>query len=134
MSDFDERPARLVVDTSAIAGFVASSIAVGELLAEIDAEGGSVLIPYPCLIEAAAGVVDGGAPFIGALLQHPATMLVYGVDVDNWPMMAGVRAIVGAYEPAAAAWVAVTAGVDVLTRYPALYTGLGDDIALPFTD
>lgn len=129
-----DRPPRLVADASAIAGFVRGSAAVGVLLAEVDAEGGTVLIPYACLVEAAGNVaVAGGAPYIGILLGHPATTVVVD-QAEDWPMMAGIRSMLGVYEPAAAAWAAVTAGVDVLTRYPQLYAGLGEDITYPFTD
>ena len=129
----NDRPARLVLDSSAIAAYVAGSMAVGELLAEIDAEDGTVLIPLPCLIEAAANIAPGGGAWVGILLGHPAAEVV-DVDGEQWPMVAGVRSMLGAYEPAAAAWIAVTNGVDVLTRHPKLYQGLGEDITIPIVD
>jgi hypothetical protein len=43
----------LVLDTSAIKAFAAGSVDVGEAIAEVRAEGGRVLIPIVCLIEAA---------------------------------------------------------------------------------
>ena len=54
-----DRPARLVLDTSAIAAWTRGSVSVGELLAEIDLEQGAVIVPMPCLVEAASQLVDG---------------------------------------------------------------------------
>lgn len=50
----EHRPVRLVLDTTAIVGFVRGAVSVGELLAEIDAEHGTAVVPLPCLVEAAA--------------------------------------------------------------------------------
>ena len=49
----EHRPVRLVLDTTAIVGFVRGAVSVGELLAEIDAEHGTAVVPLPCLVEAA---------------------------------------------------------------------------------
>ncbi len=42
------RPVQLVLDTSAIVAFAAGSIAVGELIAEIDDEEGATGLPVLC--------------------------------------------------------------------------------------
>ncbi len=60
MTEPEPRTIRLVLDTSAVVGFVRSAVAVGEMIAMIDAEGGAVLVPLPCLVQAAADTVDGG--------------------------------------------------------------------------
>lgn len=127
------RTIALVLDTSAIAGFVRGSVAVGELLAEVDAEHGAVLIPLPCLIETAASIPDGHA-WLDILTSHAATWLVSD-DPEDWRMVAHLRAIVGSYDTAVAAWLALDAGVDVMTRHPDLYAKVsGGAIALPFDD
>lgn len=131
MSD-ELREARLVLDTSAIAGFVRGSIAVGELIAEVDLEDGAVIVPLACLVEAASTINDAG-PWLRILVDHPAT-IVLAEDPKEWGMIAGVRAVLGVYEPAAAAWMALSAGVDVLTRTPKMYEALGDGLTLPFDD
>jgi hypothetical protein len=129
----EPRTVRLVLDTTAVVGFVRGAVSVGELLAEIDAERGTAVVPLPCLVEAAAGTVDAG-PWLNILVDHPATYVV-STDVDEWRQVAAVRSLVGAYEPAAAAWQALTYGVDILTRTPELYAELGGGgITLPFTD
>ncbi len=49
-------------------------------------------------------------------------------------MLAGIRQRVGAYEPAAAAWLALHHDADVMT-HPRIYQPLGDiGITLPFND
>lgn len=126
------RTPRLVLDTSAVAAFVAGSMAVGELIAEIDLEDGAVIVPLACLVEAAATLADAG-PWLHILVNHRATV-VLAEDPAEWGMLAAVRSMLGAYEPSAAAWLALGAGVDVLTRHPAIYEPLGGGLTLPFTD
>jgi hypothetical protein len=129
----EPRTVRLVLDTTAVVGFVRGAVSVGEILAEIDAEHGTAVVPLPCLVEAAAGTVDA-SPWLSILVDHPATY-VLATDVGDWRQVAGVRSLVGAYEPAAAAWQALTYEVDVLTRAPELYAELGGGgLTLPFTD
>ncbi len=48
----------LVLDTSAIKAFAAGSIDVGEPIAEVHSDGGRVVVPVVCLIEAARQVGD----------------------------------------------------------------------------
>lgn len=132
-SRLEPRTIRLVVDTSAIVGFVRGSTSVGELIAEVDAEHGLVVVPLACLVEAAANIVDGG-PWLNLLVNHRATLVV-GEDPEEWGMLAGVKALLQEYELTAAAWLALKAEVDVLTRYPGRYEPLGGGpITLSFTD
>jgi hypothetical protein len=48
----------LVLDRSAIVAYAAGSVHVGEPIAEVHAEGGQIVIPVVCLIEAAIEVGD----------------------------------------------------------------------------
>ena len=128
------RTAALVLDTSAIAGFARGSVAPGELLAEIDLEGGCALVPLPCLVEAAALVAEEELPWLDLLLGHAAAQVVVD-DPADWRMVAGLRRITGSYPHALAAWLALEYGVDVMTRHPGLYAGLdGGNMVLPFDD
>lgn len=128
------RTVALILDTSAIAGFAHGSVAVGELLAEIDLEGGCALIPLPCLTEAAALVSEDALPWLDILLGHAATQLVVD-DPGDWRMVAGLHRLVGAYPHALAAWFALEYGVDVMTRTPDRYAELGGgNMVLPFQD
>lgn len=132
MTEPEPRTVRLVLDTSAVVGFCRGSIAVGEMIAMIDAEDGGVLIPLPCLVQAAADTVDADG-WLTILTNHSPVQVVTG-DVDDWPMLAGVRQRLGAYEPAAAAWLALHYDVDVMTCRPEIYEPLDIGITLPFED
>ena len=128
------RTVALVLDTSAIAGFARGSVAVGELLAEIDSEGGCALVPLPCLTEAAALVSEDELSWLDILRNHAATQLVVD-DPEDWRMVAGLLRLVGSYPHALAAWMALECGVDVMTRNPEAYAMLkGGSITLPFED
>ncbi|MBO3742688.1 hypothetical protein [Actinoplanes flavus] len=128
------RTVALVLDPSAIAGFARGSVAVGELLAEIDAEGDSALVPLPCLTEAAALIAEDELPWLDILLGHAATQMAVD-DPADWRMVAGLRRLVGSYPHAVAAWLALEHGVDVMTRNPGLYAELGGGgMVLPFDD
>jgi hypothetical protein len=63
-------------------------VSVGELLAEIDLEQGSVIVPLPCLVEAAAQLVEG-REWLDLLVQHSAATVAQD-DPDEWRMLAGV--------------------------------------------
>lgn len=128
-----DRTAHLVLDTSGIASFLAGGISVGELLVEVDAANGAVLLPYPCLVEAAAAVPDKTASaLLGVLLDHAAVQLV---DVaPEWQILAALVGLIGQYGAASAAWLAATEDVDIATRRPGLYAPLGEDIVLLLAD
>ena len=87
-------------------------MSVGELLAEIDLEQGSV-------VEAAAQLVDG-KEWLDLLVQHSAATVAPD-DPDDWRMLAGVLNVVGGHASASAAWHALNLGIDVLTRRPERY-------------
>ena len=131
--DSSARTVRLVLDNSSIAAFTRGSIAVGELIGEIDSEHGAVIVPLPCLIEVAAERVDG-RELLDILIGHPATFLVSD-DPSQWRELAGVRAILGRADLASAAWIALDYEVLILTRHPEAYEKLGGgDMALPFEE
>jgi hypothetical protein len=52
-----DRPIHLILDTSAIIAYTHGSVAVGELLIEVDDDGGKVALPFQCLSEAASLVM-----------------------------------------------------------------------------
>ena len=132
MSD-QHRPVRLVLDTSAIAAWVRGSVSVGELLGEVDAEGGAAVVPLPCLIEAAAAVTTD-REWLDLLVDHSATF-VLADDPEDWRMLSATRAILGRADLASAAWWAVEHSVDVLTGHGPLYAGMGGgSIVLPIED
>lgn len=128
-----DRLVQLVLDTSAILDYCRGSLPVGELLVEIDAEGGAVALPLLCLVEA-ANVNPDDEHWLDMLVQHPATEIV-GVEAELWKVLAAIRNTIGRVDAASAALMALDYDVDVATRTPGLYAGLGGgEIALPLED
>lgn len=133
MSDLP-RTIRLVLDSTAIAAYTRGSVAVGELLGEIDDEHGAVVIPLTCLVEAGARTAMLEQPLIEALLAHRATYLVVD-DPGNWVELTELRSIVGKLDLASAALLALDCEVYVLTRDARWYSGVASGgIALEFDD
>lgn len=128
-----DRPVLLVLDTSAILDYCRGSIPVGELLVEIDAAGGAVLLPLLCLVEAAT-VNPADEHLLDMLVQHPATQ-VAAEEPDLWKVLATIRTIVGRVDAASAALMALDYDIDVATRTPGVYAGLnGGGFVLPLQD
>ena len=128
-----DRPIQLVLDTSAILDYCRGSLPVGELLVEIDAEGGAVALPLLCLLESAT-VSPGDEHGLDVLIQHAATDVISD-DAEQWKALAAVRDTVGRVDTASAALMALQYDVDVATRSPGLYAGLGGGgFVLPLED
>jgi hypothetical protein len=126
------RAARLVLDTTAMTAWCRGSIAVGELLAEVNDENGAALVPLSCLVEANHLTASLEREYLELLLEHPATVLVAD-DPQDWPALAELRTLTGGADSASAALLALDAGADVLTRDPQRYAGIkGGRITLPF--
>lgn len=130
MSD-EGRPVQLVLDTSAIAAFTAGSIAVGELIAEIDDEGGATGLPVVCVAEASRHAADGDR--LHLLVNHHATVLL-GVNSADWRALAASLDIVGQTDSATAVLAGIEHDCDVMTARPRLYAGLDGDMILPIEE
>jgi hypothetical protein len=130
----EPRTIRLVLDSTAIAAYTRGSIAVGELLSEVDDEHGAVVIPLPCLVEAGHKTAMLERALLEALLSHPVTFLVVD-NPDHWVELAELRSIVGQLDLASAALLALDEGAYVLTRDARWYAGVaGGGIALEFAE
>ncbi|MEU4564422.1 hypothetical protein AB0F72_39090 [Actinoplanes sp. NPDC023936] len=130
----EPRTIRLVLDTSAALAWTRGSLAVGELIAEIDDENGAVILPLPCLIEAAhlTGLLE--LPRLDVLVAHRAVFLLSD-DPADWQALAALRGLVGTADRASAAMLALDAEVDVLTRDPSWYAAVaGGKATLEFDD
>lgn len=133
MSD-EPRTIRLVLDTTAITAWVRESVAVGEVIAEINDEYGAVIVPLACLVESAHVTAMLHRERLELLLAHPATFLV-GDDGKDWVALAELRTLVGRADLASAAMVALDADVDVMTRDPRWYASVaGGRHVLEFDD
>ncbi|MBG0564585.1 hypothetical protein [Actinoplanes aureus] len=127
-----KRAVRLVLDASAVVGWVRGSVAVGELIAEIDDEYGAVILPLPCLVEAAHSTGMLQQAHLEILIGHRAVTLLAD-DPADWLALTTLRGILGSPDRASAAMLALDAGVDVLTRDASWYAGVaGGRIALQF--
>ncbi|MEU4422185.1 hypothetical protein AB0F81_16285 [Actinoplanes sp. NPDC024001] len=127
-----KRAVRLVLDASAVVGWLSGSVAVGELIAEIDDEFGAAVLPLNCLVEAAHTTAMLQQAHLEILIGHRAVS-VLADDPDDWLALSTLRGIVGSADRASAAMLALDAGVDVLTRDARWYAGVaGGRIALEF--
>jgi hypothetical protein len=117
----------LVLDTSAIVAYATGSIHVGEPIAEVHTDGGRVVIPLVCLIEAARTVSDD---MLRLLIGHPACS-VKAPAVDVWPALAAGTRILGRLDLAAALLAATTGEGYVLTEEPESYGDLGGESVIP---
>jgi hypothetical protein len=116
-----DRPVHLILDASAIVAFVRESIHVGEVVAEVDAEDAAVGLPVLCLARARTMVED--VDRLNLLVDHGAAVVL--PDPDDWQALAATLDLVGRWDAAAAALLALDSGLAVLTATPGLYAGLG---------
>ena len=100
---------------------------------EIDAAGGAIVLPLLCRAEAVT-VNPADERWLDMLVQHPATEVV-GDEPEQWKVLATIRNTVGRVDAASAALMALDYDVDVATRTPRLYAGLGGGgFVLPLED
>jgi hypothetical protein len=125
------RPVQLLLDTSAIAAFTAGSVAVGELIAEIDDEQGSAGLPVLCVAEVSRHAADGDR--LQLLVNHHATTVV-GVKAGDWRALATSAEIVGRIDAATAVLAAIEHDCFVLTASPRLYAGFDGDLIIPIEE
>ena len=127
----DNRPIRLVLDTSAVLAFVRQSVHVGEVLVEVDDNAAVAAIPLACLVEAARDAVDHDQ--LVFLAEHPSTVIV-AEEAGHWRMLGGLCSMTGGYASASAALTALDARCWVLTANPAIYASVGGELAVPIED
>jgi hypothetical protein len=122
----------LVLDTSAILGFVRENDAVGELIREVADAGLLVALPTACMAEAYLSAVT--VDLLHVLVANPATVL-QSDEPGEWVMLAQALSLAGDLASASAALLAVDAECQVLTSRPQRYAGIGSgELALPFSD
>ena len=80
-----------VLDTSAIVAFAAGSVNVGGPITEVSSEGGRVVVPVVCLIEAARRV---GEDMPRLLIDNPACE-VEPLAGDRWAVLAAGAQVLG---------------------------------------
>jgi len=117
----------LVLDTSAIMAYAASSIDVGEPISEAHSEGGRVAIPVVCLIEAARQIGDDMPQL---LVAHPAVS-VEPLTIDQWQAVTAGARVLGRLDLAVAFLTATADEGYILTAEPDSYGELGEDSVIP---
>ena len=117
----------LVLDTSAITAFAAGSVNVGEPIAEVHDEGGRVVVPVVCLIEAARQV-GGDMPRL--LVDNPACE-VGSLVGDRWAVVAAGARVLGRLDLASAFLTATVGDGYILTAEPDAHGEPGEDLVIP---
>ena len=118
----DDRPVRIIFDTSAILAYARGSIHAGEPLAEVALEGGMVGLPTLCLAEAHCSAGDDDR--LNLLIDHHATVVV--PPSDDWMALTEIQHAVGIPEATSAMMSAIDEGSCVLTARSGLYAGIDD--------
>ncbi len=113
----------LILDTSAVVAFAAGSVDVGEPIVEVHDEGGRVLLPVVCLIEAARQVGD---EMPALLADHPACE-VLSLAARLWPAVTAGFRVLGRLDLSVALLAATMGNGYVLTSEPESYGDLGED-------
>jgi len=116
----DDRPVRIIFDTSAILAYMWGSIHAGEPLAEVALEGGVVGLPALCLAEAHCTAGDDDR--LNLLIEHHATVVV--PLSRDWMALTEIQHAVGIPDATAAMMSAIDKHSFVLTARSGLYAGL----------
>lgn len=124
MSD-SPRTVRLVLDATAISAFTRGSVAIGEILIEVDDEQGAVILPLACLVEAAHATALLERDRLQMLIGHPATFLVSD-NPDDWLALTELRTLTERADRASAALIALDYGVEVMTRDARWYSAVNN--------
>lgn len=121
----------IVFDTSALLSYVAGSIAVGELIAEIADEDRRVAVPAACLAQARAAIADDLAAAHLLLLTTTPTVLVVPLGPDGqgrsdpvWRVGEFALAVGGDVGAGHAAYVALDHEAHLATTRPDIVTPL----------
>jgi len=109
-----------VLDTSAVLAYATGSVDVGEPMTLVEADGGQVIVPAVCLIEAARKVDDPMLAVLAVLAGHPAVTIA-GLDAGHWEALAHGTRELGRLDLASALLAATPAGRYLLTAEPAAY-------------
>jgi hypothetical protein len=111
---------QLVLDTSAVLAYAATSIHVGETIAEVSDEGSRFGVSVLCLAEATRLVDDDKAAGVELLVQHPHCV-VLPVLAEDWQYLAQLTKMLGRADLAISLGEALDHSAHVLTGEPKRY-------------
>jgi hypothetical protein len=119
-----DRRVTLVLDASAIVAYTRreTAVHVGDVLIQVFEDDAVAVLPAVCLAEAVPAVADRG--LLDVLVAHEATM-VLADGVTMWRDVAAMAEVTGRPDAASAALAAIDFRVNVLSRTPGLYAGIG---------
>jgi hypothetical protein len=100
---------------------------VGEPITEVHSEGGQVVVPVVCLIEAARQV---GEDMPRLLIENPACK-VEALAEDRWAVLAAGAHVLGRLDLASAFLTATMGRGYVLTAEPDAYGEPGENFVIP---
>lgn len=123
-------PIRVVLDTTAITAYAGTSVAVGEIIAEVGDENALAALPLTCLAQAYQCVPDDQLPAIGLLVALANTVVV-DTDPADWLALAGLARDLGRVDAAAALLLAVDCDGYVVTAEPDVYGDPDDMPVIP---
>ena len=115
----------LVLDTSAIVAYAEGSIHVGEPISEVRDEGGLVVVPVVCLVEAARKVGD---EMLHVLVDGSEVAPLVG---ERWAAVASGVRVLERLDLAVALLEASTRRGFLLTGEPDAYGDPGADFVIP---
>jgi hypothetical protein len=118
---------RIVLDSSAMLAYAATSISVGETIAEVADEGCRFGLPMVCLAEASRLMSEEQVAALLLLVRHPSAV-VTSTPVADWEVLAEWTRGLGRVDLASALAEAIAHNGYVLTGEPATY---GDIDELP---
>jgi hypothetical protein len=116
----------LILDTSAVVAYTHQSINIGEPISEVHDEGGQVLIPVVCLLEATR---TADQHILGILVAHPA-VTVEPLTGDQWPTLAHALSTLKRLDLTTALHAAYRVGGYVLTTEPQAYGDEGGSLII----
>lgn len=111
----------IVLDTSAVLAYAATSIHVGETIAEVSDEGAQFGVSVLCLAEAARLLKDDDASGVELLVQHPHCA-VLPVPAEDWRYLAQLTKMLDRADLAVSLGEALDRNAFVLTGEPERYT------------
>jgi hypothetical protein len=117
---------RLVLDTSAVLAYAATSVNLGETIVEVVDEGGFFGVPVLCLMEAARLVDTKLAGGLELLVAHDHCV-VLPVPAEDWRALAELSVMLDHTGRAVCLLEAIDRGAYVITAEPDAYTAAGSD-------
>jgi hypothetical protein len=117
---------RLVLDTSAVLAYTATSVGLGETIVEIVDEGAQFAVPVLCLVQAAQRVDPKLAEGLDLLVAHEQC-IVLPMLAEDWRPLAELTTLLGQCDLATSLLEAIDRDAYVITGVPSAYLPAGGE-------